>query len=241
MFPIYICEDQKVQREQLEKLLKNWIMMESLDMEIVCSCGSGEELLEYRKQQTGSALYFLDVNLGAGMDGITLAAELRKLDARGFLVFLTTEEEQLPMTFRYRVEAMDYIIKDKPEEVTQRIYDCLQETVQRLTMGFSPKEKLIVFAGREGARYVYPDDIYAIMVEKGSKRLQIYLKQEIFNCTGTLKEIWQQLPSCFIQSHKSCILNKNHVREMQKEKNLAVMENGNIFPVSARKRKELLR
>lgn len=46
------------------------------------------------------------------MNGFELAQEIRKFDPRGFIIFITTHAELSYMTFTYKVEALDYIIKD---------------------------------------------------------------------------------------------------------------------------------
>ena len=47
------------------------------------------------------------------------------LDPRGFIVFITAHGELSHMTFQYCIEAMDYIVKDYPERIPDRIKQCL--------------------------------------------------------------------------------------------------------------------
>ena len=64
MISIIICEDDWRQRQMLETYVKNYIMMESLDMELVFSTGNPLEVLEFVKSQSRIiGLYFLDVDL----------------------------------------------------------------------------------------------------------------------------------------------------------------------------------
>ena len=75
MISIIICEDDWRQRQMLETYVKNYIMMESLDMELVFSTGNPLEVLEFVKSQSRIiGLYFLDVDLQHEMSGLTLAA-----------------------------------------------------------------------------------------------------------------------------------------------------------------------
>ncbi|MGH2144037.1 hypothetical protein ACQ1ZU_16855, partial [Enterococcus faecalis] len=48
---IIICEDDGRERQMLETYVKNYIMMERLDMELVFSTGNPLEVLEFVKSQ----------------------------------------------------------------------------------------------------------------------------------------------------------------------------------------------
>lgn len=110
MLPIYICEDNSVQLSYFEKIINNYLLMEELDMEIVCATTSPEEILKVQSRFHGIGLYFLDIELNSDMDGFGLAEEIRKKDPRGYIVFITTHSELSYLSFERHVEAMDYIL-----------------------------------------------------------------------------------------------------------------------------------
>ena len=106
MLPVYICEDEPeiraAQREYLEKL----ILIEGYDMEIVMCSGHPEDIVEAVKESPGRGIYFLDIELrGESMDGFGLGKEIRKLDSRGFLIYVTAFQDLAFETFRYHLEA----------------------------------------------------------------------------------------------------------------------------------------
>lgn len=45
-------------------------------------------------------------------DGFSLAKQIREIDTRGFIIFISTHEELMFETFKYRLEAMSYLIKE---------------------------------------------------------------------------------------------------------------------------------
>ena len=112
MIKIFICEDNKNQQEKFKDIISNIIIIENYDMEIELVTENPYEVLEHIKENTTSGLYFLDVDLHSKINGIQLAEKIRKYDPRGFIVFVTTHAEMSYLTFMYKVEAMDYIIKD---------------------------------------------------------------------------------------------------------------------------------
>ncbi|MDE6608437.1 MAG: response regulator, partial [Lachnospiraceae bacterium] len=82
MLKIYICEDIEVQRNQMQQVIENIILMEELDMELCCVSENPHKILEKVKESEAVGIYFLDIDLGADMTGLTLAQEIRKYDPR---------------------------------------------------------------------------------------------------------------------------------------------------------------
>ncbi|MDE7277339.1 MAG: response regulator, partial [Lachnospiraceae bacterium] len=120
MLPIYICEDDERIRNAERLWLEKQILIEGFDMEIALCTGNPEELLEYLTHTQRQGIYFLDVELkGASMDGFRLGEEIRKKDARGFMIYVTAFQELAFETFRYHLEALDYIVKESREKMEE--------------------------------------------------------------------------------------------------------------------------
>lgn len=111
MIPVYICDDEKPIRENLERIISEQIMILDVDMGPVCSTENPDELLRIQKEDTVPAVYFLDIDFPGKMSGLTLAQKLRQYDPRGFIVFITAHGDLAFETFRLRLEALDYIVK----------------------------------------------------------------------------------------------------------------------------------
>jgi two-component system response regulator AgrA len=106
--------------------------MENLAMSVVCATASPDEILQYLSENKGAAgLYFLDLDLGCGINGITLAEGIRIHDPRGFIVFITADGESFKLTFEHHIEAMDYIVKGDIN-LKERICECIQNAQAKL-------------------------------------------------------------------------------------------------------------
>ena len=133
MLPIYICEDDERIRDAERLWLEKQILIEGFDMEIVLCTGNPEELLDCLAQGQQQGIYFLDVELkGASMNGFLLGEEIRKKDARGFLIYVTAFQELAFETFRYHLEALDYICKQEPEQMYAGLSRCLAVIAERV-------------------------------------------------------------------------------------------------------------
>lgn len=78
MIPIYLCEDIPEELSFLKCKLENYILMENLDFKIVCAALSPQALLDALPAKGQSAVFFLDVDLKADMNGIQLAVHIRR-------------------------------------------------------------------------------------------------------------------------------------------------------------------
>ena len=144
MLDIFICEDNSDFMDYVIKTLESYSFSSANSIRPACATSNPYEILEYlslNKSTTG--LYFLDYDLGCDMNGMKLAEEIRKLDARGFIVFITADAESYKLTFQYMLEAMDYIVKDAPN-LSERIYKCVDNAFDRLASRPNPLQKNLV-------------------------------------------------------------------------------------------------
>lgn len=79
MLPVFICEDNRMQRERLTKYIEDYIMVEHFDMKLELSTGDPFELVSRMPTHQGMGLYFLDIDLGQpDMNGIGLSVVKKK-------------------------------------------------------------------------------------------------------------------------------------------------------------------
>lgn len=239
MLSIIICEDDWKQRQLLEQYVKNYIMMENLDMELVFSTGNPTEVLEYVKSKPKFiGLYFFDVDLQHEMSGLTLAAEIRKYDDLGKIVFVTTHGELSYLTFTYKVEAMDYIIKDSQETIQARVCECIRIAHERSQIDRSGKKNFFKFKTGDSVRSIDVNDVIFFESSISSHKVIMHLENGEEEFYGALKDIEDQYEE-FYRCHKSFLINKNHISEIQKKERIVEMSNGETCLVSVRAMKNL--
>lgn len=239
MLAIIICEDDWKQRQKLEQYVKNYIMIESLDMELAFSTGNPTEVLEYVKSNPKLiGLYFFDVDLQHEMSGLTLAAEIRKYDDMGKIVFVTTHGELSYLTFTYKVEAMDYIIKDTQENIQAKVCECIRVAHERTLNDRSGKKRLFKFKVGDTIRSIDVNEIIFFESSIASHKVSMHLENGEEEFYGALKDIEDQYEE-FYRCHKSFLINKNHISEVQKKERIVEMSNGETCLVSVRAMKNL--
>ena len=216
MLKIYICEDIEVQRNKIQQVIENIVLMEDLDMELCCVSEDPHRILEKVKETKEVGIYFLDIALGADMTGLTLAQEIRKYDPRGFIIFVTTHSEMSYMTFIYKLEALDFILKDAPDDLGKRIYECILKANQRFASANNKVHANFSVKVNEKVFTVDYDDIL------------------FFEFLGKIKEIEKEVDGRFYRCHRSFLVNKDNIREIDFQNRVIYMVNGDECLISSR-------
>ena len=133
MIDIFICEDNKKQLNLFQKYISNFILMEGFDMQIVQATADPHVILKEIRTAENTGLFFLDIDLRSDMNGLALAQRIRQIQPRCFIVFITSHSEMSFLTFQYKAEALDFIVKDSAEHIKSKIHECLLDVSSKYT------------------------------------------------------------------------------------------------------------
>ena len=96
MLKVYICEDSKDQRTRFESDLTDILKEEFSDMiSLGLSSGNPDDILDAIRADNTLGIFFLDIDLSARINGIQLASEIRKIQPRCYIIFVTTHRDVL--------------------------------------------------------------------------------------------------------------------------------------------------
>ena len=235
MLDIFVCEDQAAQRRTIVQAIQNIVLMEELDMRLALDAADPYELLEKVRASQNTGIYFLDIDLGSDMNGMKLAQQIRLSDPRGFIIFVTAHAELSYMTFQYRVEAMDFVLKDNPAEAKVKIRECLLNALERYTLQTNKIHK--VYTVEAGGRKICVDydDILFFETSGNIHKLILHAKDRQIEFSGTMKELSGTLGSDFVRCHRSFLVNKKNIREADAKNRIVYFTNGETCLMSTRK------
>ncbi|MCL2864397.1 MAG: LytTR family DNA-binding domain-containing protein [Lachnospiraceae bacterium] len=234
MLPLFICENNSVQRKNLEQTVKNYILMEKLNMELTLSTGNPLEILDYLHHHPNTlGLYFLDINLNHEMNGIALAAQIRELDLLGHIVFVTAHIELTSMIFSLKIEALDFILKSKEfQDIKDKITDCIDVAYKRY-LGSQNAERQQFQANIGGKIQLFPfDDIMFFETSDAQRTVILHLKQEQKSFRYSLREV-EAYSTSFLRCHRSYVVNLQNIEYVDTKKLEVRMKNGELCPLSA--------
>ena len=234
MIPVYLCDDEPAVSALLEKLIGDQIMMAERDMGPLRVVDNPVSLLELQKEAEIPAVYFLDIDFPGYMSGLELAVKLRQYDPRGFIVFITSHSEMAVMTFQYKVEAMDFILKDQPEQIQRRIGECLENANKKfmnITRGIG--KTMTVMKG-EKRLTLQQDEIMFFETSVNEHKLYVHTANKSIEFFGKIKDIEAQAGDGFVRCHRSYLLNKKNIEEVDYAKKVIKMKNGAECPIAVR-------
>ena len=214
MLSVFICEDDPKYLKSITKCVSNYIMMEELDMKIKYSTTSPIGLLNYLDENKQAGLYFLDIDLSCKINGIKLADNIRKHDPRGFIVFITADAESHMLTFQYKIEAMDYIVKGD-KNLKTRIGECIHSAYSKYTSKVTnPLQNNLVFDLPRGHTLAVEAAKILYITTDPSKphNIILYTNDSKHQFRGTLTQTEKMIAKShssesFIRCHRSHIVN----------------------------------
>lgn len=237
-----IIDDEQLARQRLKRLLKPYEQIE-----IIGEAANGADGLEQIEAQRPD-LIFLDIEMPV-LNGFEM---LSKLDRQPKVVFTTAYDQYAIKAFEE--DSIDYLLKPVEAERLEKTIKRLQQT-QAQTAGPLPLEALM-------QQLLVKKDIKTLTVKIGDRILLIKLNDILFidaedkyvflhTADGkkhltdfTISSLEDKLPEQFIRIHRGTIMNTDHIREIRKGFNGALvflMNHSEVKLTSSRSNGEMLR
>jgi len=219
-----IAEDEPLARERLKLLLTS-----DADLEIVCECRNGSEVVMALKSQEVDLL-FLDIQM-PGKNGFEVIEEVGPANMP-ITVFVTAHNQHAVEAFK--VHALDYLVKPIERKRLQETLARVRKRVQ-LEEAFAARQEISLavealrsvmadnpqpqrFLARNGnmtsvvsvneIEWIEAADYYVCLHAGGKRHL---LRESIRSLEAKLDA------NKFIRLHRSAIVNIDHVREIHKD------------------------
>ena len=128
----------------------------------------------------------------------------------------------LPMALLWR-PVDQKTIQEQLKEVLDKVPEEKSGEIVNEDMLFSIEVRGIV------RRFSYQDILY---FEARDKRLYLHLQRKEVPFTGTLEHLSTVLPDAFMRVHKSLIVNRLKITEIQFGRNELTLEDGSVIPIS---------
>lgn len=233
MLPIYICDDDIKIQEFLKREIGRQVMIGNHDMKIKLVTGQPRELLECIEKDPGRGIYFLDVELNQeDMDGFLLGKEIRKKDASGFIIYITSYEDLAFKTFHYHLEALDYITKGDALKMISAIRDCLNVVVKRMKEEGGENVQHFTVKVVDIVKHFPVTDIICFETTSRTHRILLYTEAERIDFIGKLSQIEAELSDKFVRAHRSFLINIEKIKELDLKRNQIIMTSGQVCLMS---------
>ncbi|MGL4655870.1 MAG: LytR/AlgR family response regulator transcription factor [Sarcina sp.] len=238
MLNIFICEDDKVQLSRVKKIVEDFILIEDLDFNLAVTTDDPYKVLEEVEKSENSGIYFLDIDLKSDINGIELAKKIREKDPRGYIIFITTHGEMSYLTFTYKVEAMDFIVKDICDDLPDRVRSCIRDAYNKHSFIGKDKKMLSIEVDNKIIS-IEQDKIIFFETSEKVHKLKLYTSSRVIEFYGQMRDMEEKVDDNFIRIHRSYLINKNYIEVVDKANLLVVLEGDYEALISSRKIKLL--
>lgn len=245
MYNFFICEDNIITATVIKKYIAEYTAEKNMDCNIQLINNDFEKVIEYAKSSIGHAnTYFLDIILNdENTTGLTLAREIRKIDAMAYLIFITSHPELSLKVFQYKLKALDYIYKHD-ENIQKRICECIDSIAEEINqIGNLDINRQLTLKSLNDVYTVSLNNILYFETRPGSRMLNCVLKDgTTIEFYDTLKNVIKKLDNRFCHCHRSYIINIRHIKKLGGTNPIytATMSNGKVCDVSKTKWKDLV-
>lgn len=218
MYRIAVCDDEKMLREEVKKLILEWDS--TLEVELY---SSGEELLDnYRACQ----VIFLDIDMG-GMNGIEAGKRIRQMDREVKIIYLTAYRDYVAGAFE--VHAFQYMVKPINRE---KLFLILEEIF--LYVRRTEEKHILDFHTVKGMVCLPTEEIYYFAYE--NRRVQMVTGEESYFLADRIGNVLKRMAEFgFSMPHQSFVVNMFHVKNIKNQEIL--LDNGVLLPLSQKKQK----
>jgi len=218
MYKIAVCDDNPADADYVSDAIKKSAQARAVMVEIEQFPSAEAFWFQYEDNQCYDML-FLDIEMKPdGMNGVELAAKLRKNDHAIQIVFVTGYMEYI--ADGYDVEALHYLLKPVTEA---KIGSVLERAIQRL----KDREKALFLQTADGSMRVLISEIRYLEVRRNYVTIHA---EEAYTVKRTLHELEQELDACFFRTGRSYIVNLRYVRKITKSQ--VVLKDGAQVPLS---------
>ena len=181
-YKIAICDDRQEDREYVRQL--------------TARCSAEQFLFSYPQQDFD--LLLLDIEMD-GMDGVSLAKQVRRTNELMQIVFITGYSDYI--TEGYEVAALHYLMKPVKEE---KLFAVLDRAVERL----HKNTKVLTLETAEETVRVPLYQVSALEVQRNY--VTVHARQD-YTVKKSLSELMEQLDERFFRVGRSAVVNLNDI------------------------------
>ncbi|WP_062046899.1 LytTR family DNA-binding domain-containing protein [Bacillus sp. JCM 19034] len=222
---IVICENEASQQEFLQSVISNYAMFHEPSMKVILNTSKPEDVLEC-VQHGGADCYFLDIELGSSIDGMELARIIRKQDPLANIIFITMHADKMKLTFKYKLAALDFIAKEFGQDrIAEQVREALRVAFNKyLQIGDHDETNFIQIKIGERITNISIDDVYYFETSSQVHKIRLYERNGEYEFYGKLKD-FEQIDERLFRSHKSYLINLQHIRHIDKKRRMITMAN----------------
>lgn len=227
-----ICDDEPTILDYLHEHISKEFKRQGADIQID-KFTSGKNFLNAHKAEPFDVV-FLDIRM-PDIDGFDVAAELRKLSEKAYIIFVTTENTLVYDSFSF--QPFDFIPKTAPSELgtddtSKFLANRITNVITRLLNRISTAKTVCLSLPYNQKITVNILDIKMIQSVRNYAEYVIS-DHEPVRIRAKLDDIENELDKhLFARPHKSFIINMSYIKDIDNPNMMIKLKSGEIIPIS---------
>lgn len=239
MLNVYILEDDNIQAEQVQQHLHRISNELSVELNLHAFTNT-VDLSNALPKADKHNLFLLDLEInGDKKAGLEMSRQIREHDPEATIIFMTTHEEFLYRTYKYRVGALDFIAKD-----FDNIYHELRCDIQQVLAHLQVNTEEPPFVYQDYSNTIKVDFMNINYFESNAGNSHSSILNTVNNqqrqLNYNLREI-EKTDERFFRAHRSYLINPRQVNRVDAHQGTVYFTNGSSCPVSKLHIHELLK
>ena len=229
-----IYEDEKEYVKRYKNVIYKLLGPSNINFNIIEFNEYNSKTEEELNKIDGNKIYIFDIEV-TGKNGLEVARNIRKNgDWTSPIIIVTSHDEFKTVGYTGKILMLNFISKNETLEVD------LFETLE-LALEINMAKKSLCYTHKGEMYHIPHQDI--LYVEKNLKdnNCSIVTKNKVYSIRKTIKDLEKLLciEKHFIKTHRSCIVNLNHVECIDFENNIISFVNSKIDLLSRNHKKNL--
>lgn len=218
-YSVFICDDEQEQVNILKECIrKSSIILsdeDKLEFDIVKTVNNYDDAINFiEKVSFKSGIYFLDIEIGKKLyekNGLDLAEIIKKRDKNAQLIFITSHQDMAFLTFKRKLGAVDFIIKNgNVGDLQKDVNYALQSATKAISNADFIKKNTFSYKFGQEVRNINLGDVIYITTTSVGHKLKLMKTTGWGYFIGNLKEIPEKYGS-LVQISQSCVINPENV------------------------------
>lgn len=229
---IFILEGNQTFRDQLMNIMICWFNKQSLPYELMLSTSNISDFLNYPFKKNSKNIYFVNVSAGQSTPyGLKIAQTIRRNDSLGHIILLDETAIYTTETYKYRISALGYIIKE--EFVPEEIEGYLTYVKEVNTFMKDHSSDLLIYQ-QENEIQLNTSDILFFEVDTTDRdKIFVHTWESKIKISGKISIVSLKHPD-FFRCHRSYVINTRNIFRLDYYGKRALFQNGKSCRVSHR-------
>lgn len=180
-----------------------------------------ERFINVMNSPMPNKIYIMDIET-RNSSGIDMARKIRKNDVDSIIIFATVHNEAGLVLLKDDLMFLTFLCKF--DDFENKLYRSINKALE-----FINHKTFIRFNDR-GVLYTIPiKDVLYITKESTDRKCIIKTSSTEYKVNLTLKEVISLCEDNLVQTHRSCFVNKDRVRVVNKKNNIIEFDNGEVI------------